>query len=343
MQESNNIVKIVKKTLPAVVSITMSQKLDEPLGVLSSSKSKFKSLHFKQPKKMKLTGGTGFFVDKLGTILTNRHVVEDEKAGYSVVLQNGEKIKPEIIARDEINDIAVLKINKKNLAFLKLGDSSRLELGQTVVAIGNALGLFQNTVSTGVISGLSREIRAQSEVSQAQTSLRGLIQTDAAINPGNSGGPLLDLGGGVIGVNAAMVFGAENIGFALPINNAKRDLEELKKYGRIRKPFLGVRYLSITPEIKDELNLPVSTGALVIAEPDITQRNVRQAVIPNSPAHKAGIKETDIILEIEGHTIAPEKTVNDILQETEIGKTLNIKILRKGKEKKLKLILIEKA
>ena len=343
MQESNNIVKIVKKTLPAVVSITMSRKLEEPLGILSSNHIPKNGFNLKQPKKMNLTGGTGFFIDKIGTILTNRHVVEDEKADYSVVLQNGEKIKPEIIARDELNDVAVLKINKKNSAFLKLGDSSKLDLGQTVVAIGNALGLFQNTVSTGVVSGLSREIRAQSEVSETQTNLRGLIQTDAAINPGNSGGPLLDLTGKVIGINAAMVFGAENIGFALPINNAKRDLDELKKHGRIRKPFLGVRYLSITPEIKDELNLPVSTGALVIAEPDITQRNITQAVVPNSPACKAGLKETDIILSIENTLISPEKTITDILQETEIGKPLDCKILRKGKERKLKLVLTEKA
>ena len=320
--DSNQIVKVVKKVLPAVVSITMSKQVVK--------------------KKMKLTGGTGFIVSKDGTILTNRHVVEDPSADYIVVLQTGEKIKPKVIARDELNDIAVLKIEKTNLPFFPLGNSAKLELGQTVIAIGNALGMFQNTVSTGVVSGLSREIKAQSEMNENETSLRGLIQTDAAINPGNSGGPLIDLTGKAVGVNAAMVFGAENIGFALPINNAKRDLLELKKHGRIRRPFLGVRYLSITPEIKDELNLPVCSGALVIAEPDITQRNVKQAVIPNSPAHRAGIKETDIILEIEGHTIAPEKTVNDILQETEIGKTLNVKILRKGKEKRMRLVLSER-
>ncbi|MBM4177456.1 trypsin-like peptidase domain-containing protein, partial [Candidatus Gribaldobacteria bacterium] len=272
LKESNNIVKIVKNALPAVVSIAMSEKQAKPSGILSSHKSE-NNFGFKQPQKMKLSGGTGFLVDKTGTILTNRHVVEDKKAEYLVILPNGEKIKPEIIARDELNDVAILKINKNIANFIHLGDSSKLELGQTVVAIGNALGLFHNTVSTGVVSGLSREIKAQSETNGQETSLRGLIQTDAAINPGNSGGPLLDLSGKAIGINAAMVFGAENIGFALPINNARRDLDELKKYGRIRKPFLGIRYLTINPEIKEELNLPINKGALVIAEPDITQRN----------------------------------------------------------------------
>ena len=229
MQESNNIVKIVKKTLPAVVSITMSQKLEEPLGILSSNHTPSKGFGFKQPQKMKLTGGTGFFVDKTGTILTNRHVVEDEKADYSVVLQNGEKVKPEIIARDEINDIAVLKINKNNTAFLKLGDSNKLDLGQTAIAIGNALGLFQNTVSTGVVSGLSREIRAQSEVSETQTNLRGLIQTDAAINKGNSGGPLINKQGKVIGINNFKVGGGESLGFALESNYIKEAINEISQ------------------------------------------------------------------------------------------------------------------
>jgi len=326
-----DITKIVKKALPAIVSITMEKQFSCNEIVSSTKKG-----------KLKVSGGTGFIVDKNGTIITNRHVVEDKKASYVVLLQNGEKIAPVILARDPINDIAVLKIDKKNLPFMKMGDASTLELGQPVIAIGNALGLFKNTVSTGVVSGLSREIKAQSEISKEQTSLRGLIQTDAAINPGNSGGPLIDLKGKVIGINAAMVFGAENIGFALPINNAIRDLKELKEHGRIRQPFLGVRYMSITEEIKEEFDLPIAKGALVIAEPDITQKNVKQAIVPGSPADKGGLKETDIIVEIEDTEVTKEKTINDILQKEEQGKNLKFKILRKGKEKEIKLALEER-
>jgi S1-C subfamily serine protease len=339
MPQPSPIVKAVKKVLPAIVSITCSKYLEffeSPTGI---SGKEF--LAFPKRKKVKVGGGSGFIVEEDGIILTNRHVIEDQQAEYVVILQNGEKLRPEILARDPINDVAILKIEKKGLPIVKLGDSSKLELGQDVIAIGNALGIFQNTVSTGVISGLSREIRAQSEFSQERTRLRGLIQTDAAINPGNSGGPLIDIEGKAIGINAAMVFGAENIGFALPINNAKRDLQELKKYGRIRQPFLGIRYIQITKDLKEKFNLPVDFGALVISEPDI-QKGVKQAVVPGSPAARAGLREADIILEIENKKITPDQSINDLLQEFKIGQQLFLKILRNGREKILKIILGEK-
>lgn len=353
MEEKSPVVKIVKRVLPAVVSITCSKYLE-----YFESPSNFFGQEFFGPpflgpqffgqrkkKKVKTGGGSGFIIDKLGIILTNRHVIEDRKAEYLVVLQSEEKIKPEILARDPINDVAILKIPseqvKTALPFVELGDSSKLELGQPVIAIGNALGLFQNTVSTGVVSGLSRVITAQSHVTQERTRLRGLIQTDAAINPGNSGGPLIDIEGKAIGINAAMVFGAENIGFALPINNAKRDLEELKKYGRIRQPFLGVRYVPITKELKEKFNLPIDFGALVISEPE-SQSGVREAVVPGGPADRAGLKESDIILEIENKKINPEQSLSEILVQFQVGQEISLKILRNGKEKLLKTILAER-
>jgi len=326
------VVKAVKKVLPAVVSIVAADTFNPQKAIVLPEKR----------KRLRLRGGSGFIVGKGGVILTNRHVVESKKADYVVILQSGEKLTPTISAVDPINDIAILKIKKDNLPVIKFADSSKLELGQDVVAIGNALGLFKNTVSTGVISGLSREIKAQNGLNQEQTSLRGLIQTDAAINPGNSGGPLIDLKGRAVGINAAMVFGAENIGFALPINNAKRDLKELKEHGRIRQPFLGIRYMCITEDLKKEFDLPVGQGALVMAEPDFLSKKIEQAVVPNSPAHKAGIKEADIILEVENEKVTPEKTISDILQNEEIGRKLNLKILRKGKEKTLKIVLGER-
>jgi S1-C subfamily serine protease len=347
MREDSQVIKAVKKVLPAVVSITCSKYLE----FFESSSGIFGPgvLAFPKRKKVKIGGGSGFIVEKDGIILTNRHVVEDLQAEYVVVLQNGEKYTPKILARDPINDVAILKIDvpatpnqeKNDLAVVELGDSSKLELGQTVIAIGNALGLFKNTVSCGVISGLSREIQAQSDLTGEKARLRGLIQTDAAINPGNSGGPLVDIEGKAVGINAAMVFGAENIGFALPINNAKKDLTELKKYGRIRQPFLGIRYILLDKDLKEKFNLPVDFGALIISEPDI-QRGVKQAVIPGSPAARAGLKEADIILEIENKKVTVDQSINDLLQEFKIGQPLILKILRGGRQKTVKIILGEK-
>ncbi|MCD6500870.1 trypsin-like peptidase domain-containing protein [bacterium] len=340
MPQDSPIIRAVRKVLPAIVSITMSKCLEffeSPSGIFGLEE------FFGTPrrKKVKIGGGSGFIVDSSGIILTNRHVVEDPQAEYIVVLQNEEKYTPEILARDPINDVAILKIEKGELPTVELGDSSKLQLGQEVIAIGNALGLFQNTVSTGVVSGLSREIKAKSDITQEKTRLRGLIQTDAAINPGNSGGPLIDIEGKAIGINAAMVFGAENIGFALPINNAKKDLEELKKYGRVRQPFLGVRYLPITKELKERFNLPIDFGALVISEPDVS-KGIKQAVVPGSPAARAGLKEADIILEIGNKKITADQPLDDALQNFKIGQQLPLKILRHGRQKTLKIILGEK-
>jgi len=211
---------------------------------------------------------------------------------------------------------------------VELGDSSKLELGQTVIAIGTALGEFPNSVSVGVVSGLSRFISAKSLISGRVSKLRGLIQTDAAINPGNSGGPLIDLSGKAIGVNSALVFGAENIGFAIPINHLKEDLGEIKKYGRIRRPFLGVRYLLLNKELQKRNNLPVDYGALVISE----ELPGDKAVIPNSPADKAGIHEFDIILECQGKKITLQNPLEDILRNSETGQEIILKVLRDGKE-----------
>lgn len=341
-KNASPIVKIVKKSLPSVVSITMTKNLAGLESIFKLS-NQSKTI-IPRKKKTKVGGGSGFIVKKDGTILTNRHVIEDSKADYTIVLHNGEKAKPKILGIDEVHDIAVLQIEseeKKVFPFLEMGDSGNLDLGEQVIAIGNALGLFKNTVSLGIVSGLSREIQAQSELSDVSAKLRGLIQTDAAINPGNSGGPLINMSGKVIGINAAMVFGAENIGFALPINNAKRAIGELEKYGRIRQPFFGIKYLQINKRLKDQFDLPVDFGALIIGEPDLPLGKSR-AVISGSPAEKAGFKEADIIIEISGQKITPEISVNDILSDFAVGERLICKILRQGKEKVIGIILDEK-
>ncbi|MEK9186465.1 MAG: trypsin-like peptidase domain-containing protein, partial [Patescibacteria group bacterium] len=232
--------------------------------------------------------------------------------------------------------VAVLKVNAQKLPVVKLGDSSGIELGEGVIAVGNALGLFKNTVSTGIISGLSRSIKAATDPFHVQE-LRGLIQTDAAINPGNSGGPLVNMSGNAIGINTAIVFGAQNLGFSIPINAARRDLADVKKFGRIRRPLLGLRYITIDENMQEKMKLPVANGAIVLH-----QGPHSPAIIPNSPAHKAGIKEKDIILECNDQKITPEQTIQDLLEVMNVGDIMNLKVLRDNKELSLKIVLAER-
>jgi S1-C subfamily serine protease len=214
-----------------------------------------------------------------------------------------------------------------------LGDSGTLELGQTAIAIGNALGEFRNTVSVGVISGLSRTVTASGGLGTGTETISGVIQTDAAINPGNSGGPLLNLQGRVIGINTAIAQGAQNIGFAIPINQAKRDINSVKTTGEIQVPFLGVRYLTVTPDIAQQQKLPVDYGALVRGS------DQGPAVTPGSPADKAGIQAEDIILEINGKKLDQSNTLGNIISQLNVGDTITLKVNRGGKELTLTMTL----
>lgn len=286
---------------------------------------------------VKIGGGSGFIVDSNGIILTNKHVIADPHAEYFVVTDDDKKYKAEVVARDPVDDVAILKINAKNLPTVKLGDSATAELGDEVLAIGNALGLFKNTVSAGIVSGLSRSIRAASDPQKAPQELRGLIQTDAAINPGNSGGPLVNIKGEAIGINTAIVFGAQNIGFAIPINLAKRDLYDIKRHGRIRRPLLGLRYIPIDENLKEKMRLPVDYGAWVIGHLPHSP-----AIIKGGPADQAGIKEKDIILEWNGQKITPQKTIQDYLENAEIGDTVRLTVRRGNKTKTAQVVLGER-
>lgn len=341
--EQSSIIEIAKRGCPAVISVVISKDLPKVEGFytipMGGKQFIMPKLSNRQKELVKVGGGSGFFISSDGLILTNSHVVADLDAKYTAILDHGKNEKEElkILARDPIHDIAIAKIEKTGTPFLPLGDSSQLQLGQTVVAIGYALGEFSNTVSSGIVSGLSRFISAQSDMQRQAERLRGLIQTDAAINPGNSGGPLVDIDGNVIGINTAVVFGAQSIGFAIPINNAKKDIEEVQKYGRIRLPFLGVRYILLDAQMKQRNKLPVDYGALIIRE-----TLGEEAVVKNSCAFKAGLKEFDIILEMNGEKITTERTIQDILQEHEIGHEVSVKILRQGKEYTLKVKLGEK-
>ncbi len=339
--------KTIKKLMPSVVSIIISKKLEEIEKELPAEMTPFMpfgvpEMHIPEEKidsrgMVQIGGGSGFVVSPNGVILTNKHVISDKDAEYVVVTDDGKRYPAEILARDPIDDVAILKINASDLPVTELGDSSKSELGDDVLAIGNALGLFKNTVSRGIISGLSRSIEAKPDPKEPPQELRGLIQTDAAINPGNSGGPLVNLDGQVIGINAAIVFGAQNVGFAIPINSAKRDLEDVKKYGRVRRPLLGLRYINIDENLQQKLNLPVNYGALVA-----NRGPHYEAVIANTPASVAGLKEKDIVLECNKIKLTMDKTIQDFLEELNVGDTLAMKVLRDGKMLDLKAELAER-
>ena len=342
------IIKAVESASPAVVSIIISKDVPiieqcpyNPFSDLPPEFQQFFSqqFEFNQPcqkgtQKQEVGGGSGFIISSDGLIATNKHVVLDEKADYTVFTNDGKKYSAQVLARDPARDLAIVKIKASDLPVVKLGDSSTLKLGQTAIAIGNALGEFRNTVSVGVVSGLARSITASG--GGFTEKIEGLIQTDAAINQGNSGGPLLNLKGEVIGINVAMASGAQNIGFAIPINQVKQGIESVKRSGRIISPYLGVRYLLVTPELAQKEKLPVDYGVLVKGNEDGT------AVLTNSPADKAGLKAEDIILGINGEKISTDNPLASIIQRYSAGDALTLKILRAGKEISLQATLEER-
>lgn len=338
------ITDIAKKVSPAVISIAITKDLPKVDGFYSLpiNGRNFVIPKFKkgQREAVRVGGGSGFIISESGIALTNSHVVEDRRADYTAIFSGDttQKKAMKVLARDPIHDVAICRIEGEGYPILPLGDSSRLELGEFVVAVGNALGEFSNTVSLGIVSGLSRFIQAQGEAQKSVERLRGLIQTDAAINPGNSGGPLINMNGEVVGINTAVVFGAQNIGFSIPINQAKEDIGEIKEYGRIRVPFLGIRYLIIDEDFQQKNNLPVGYGALIMRE-----ALGETAVAKGSTAEKVGLREFDIILEAGGKKISVDFTLQDILHEHEIGETIPLKVLREKREHNIKIRLEEKS
>lgn len=289
-------------------------------------------------EKIKIGGGSGFVVHPDGLVLTNKHVVFDPDSEYTIITEDEKEYHGRVISRDPINDVAVLKIDAKGLPTVRLGNSNGIQLGQTVIAIGNALGLFTNTVSKGIISGLGRKISASMGQGGEMEHLRNVIQTDVAINQGNSGGPLVNLDGEVIGINTAIIFGAQNIGFSLPINWAKADLEDIIKFGRIVRPFIGLRYVMLNKELQQKYELPVDYGALVIKD----HVPGTEAVVKNSPAHKAGIRENDIVLEINGEKLTEKRELADLIQTAGVGDEIEMTVMRKDKTMKVTTILEER-
>ncbi len=320
LKEKSDVIDVVKKDGPSVVSIAIKRTGS---GRSPFSQSPFGGLFgqdLQQPPSNKTESGigTGFIVAPNGVIVTNKHVVDTE-GQYVVISNDNKKYDVQRVYKDPLNDLAIIKIDANGLRAMELGDSSQLDVGQTVIAMGNALGEFKNTVTVGVVSGLDRQIEASDQLGGNAEKLGNVIQTDAAINPGNSGGPLLNIGGQVIGINTAVAASgiAQNIGFAIPINSAKPIINEFLTSGKISSPYLGVRYQMISKRMALLNELP--EGAYV-AE-----------VVQGGPADKAGLKADDIITEIDGKKLTEESQLSDVIRTLKVGQTVEIKYFRDDK------------
>jgi len=347
VDEESAVIKAVDKASPAVVSVIVTKdvpKLDSyfmdpcaddpffnPFGFRSAPQQQIPP----ETEKREIGGGTGFIIDKEGYIVTNRHVVDDEDAEYTVILNDGITVDATVLARDSFMDLAIIKIETDaDLPTIELGNSDNLKIGQTVIAIGNSLGEFRNTVSKGIISGLKRSISAGDGMGQTEL-LDQVIQTDAAINPGNSGGPIVNLSGQAVGINVAMAQGAENIGFSIPINEVAKVYQSVKETGKIIRPYIGVRYMLINKQVQEENNLPYDYGALIIRG----QSRTDLAVVPGSPADKAGLTENDIILEVDGVKVTQENDLASIIKRKQAGDQVVLKVYSKGQENMVNVIL----
>lgn len=340
IEEDSAIIDVVEKSTPAVVSIVISKDVvkyrsffDDPFGFFGGSSDSQNN----ETEKQTVGAGSGFIVNKNGTIVTNKHVVSDTSADYTVITSDGKEYPTKVLAKDPVKDIAVIKIEGNDFPVLELGESDNLKIGQTVIAIGNSLGEFSNTVSKGIISGLKRNLTAGSGRGQTEQ-LSNIIQTDAAVNQGNSGGPLLDISGKVVGINVAMAQGAENIAFSIPVDQIKKVIDQVSTSGKISTPFLGVRTVAIDKEIQSENNLPYNYGALVARGQKITDL----AVIPGSPADKAGIVENDIILEINKTKVDSKNQLTDLISNYNVGDQITLKIWHKGETKDIQVKLEER-
>lgn len=326
VSQESLIISVTEESMPSVVSII----IEKTAGSIYESDLFSVIPYYGDQNSLEQVGaGTGFFVSADGLIITNKHVVADENAVYSILTNDGEKYTVDILSKNPVQDVAILKINNgesKVFKPLTLGDSSTIKLGQTAIVIGNVLGEFQNTLSVGVISGLERTVVAQGNGMVEK--LEDIIQTDAAINQGNSGGPLLNSKGEVVGINTAVSLQGESIGFAIPINVAKRDLEQILNEGKISYPFLGIRYIIINDDYKDEYEVTENYGAFIIFSED----NEESSVIPDSPADKANLKEGDLILEVNSKKVDEKNTLTKIMLNYFPNDEVVLKVLRDGEE-----------
>lgn len=320
--ESQLVAQIAKDVGQSVVSVNVK------------SQSQQQDLFGNTSPVSQQSAGTGFFISSDGIIMTNRHVVPYDTTSVSVTLADGTtfnnvKVLGQTSSSSSL-DIAFLKIQDlkgKKITPVTLADSSKVQVGDKVVAIGNALGQFQNTVTSGIISGFGRDVVAGDNSGSSAENLTDLFQTDAAINEGNSGGPLVDLDGQVIGINTATAGdGAQGIGFAIPINDTKGLVASVLSSGKIQQPFLGVRYVSLTPDLAAQFNLSINHGAYVVPSTD-----GQPSVVPGSPADKAGIKEKDVITKVNNIILNDRNGLTSALSQFKVGDKITLTVNRSGK------------
>ncbi|HLD18364.1 MAG TPA: trypsin-like peptidase domain-containing protein [Patescibacteria group bacterium] len=336
--EDSATIRAVEKISPAVVSILIKKPVpEEPL----SSEGLFDSFFFwdgegsvqKENEAMvpeeawvEVGGGTGFFVAQDGLLVTNKHVVSDGEAIYSIVTNDGRTFPVEVVSQDPLLDIAVLRVPVSSVPTegfptVRFGDADRLQIGQTVIAIGNTLSEYRNTVTRGIISGINRRVSAFGWEEEYEL-IEGAIQTDAAINPGNSGGPLATISGEVIGMNTAINPDGEGIGFAIPINEVEQAVASVRETGRIVRPWLGVRFVMLTPEEAEAKGVS-SAGALLVEGSE-----GEPAVVSESPAEKAGLREGDVILRVNGKELGIDATLSRVIRSSRPGERVVLDVRR---------------
>lgn len=343
--EDSEIIDAIEKVSPAVVSIVEKEE---------------KEVSFFESFLPEAGGGTGFIVSQDGYIFTNKHVVPSDEKAYKAVFSDGSEYDVSVVSKDPFDDIAVLKLtdsdgkvfsfqarsdsevhNKQDRpavrtdTFVKFGDSDKLKVGQKVFVIGNSLAMYGNSVTSGIISAKGREVYAYNDFGGSFQNFYGLIQTDAAINLGNSGGPVVNLKGEVVGMSVATAEFADNVGFAIPANDLKPVLESIKEYGKILRPVLGVRFLMLSPADAKELNLPVDYGAVLVSGQFIDQ----PAVAKGSAGYKAGLKEMDVILEVDGVKVSLTNPLQKIIRNYKPEEKVGLKVFRDGKEMVIDVVL----
>lgn len=318
-QEEEDIAGVASKVGPSVVSVVTKATTSSIYGAGTQQGA-----------------GTGIIISSDGYIMTNKHVIQGSQTVNIVTSDGVTHTDVKVIGTDPLNDVAFVKIN--NVSGLKaadLGDSSSIRIGQKVVAIGNALGQYQNSVTSGIISGTGRTITAGVEGSNTATErLTDLIQTDAAINSGNSGGPLVNIAGQVIGINTALASDANGIGFSIPVNATKGMLKGVLEKGKIERAYIGVNYVAITPDVAEQYKLPVKKGAYVVSD------RGSSAVISGSPAEKAGIKDKDIITKVNDIEVGDKGSVASLVAEYKPGDAIQLTLLRDGKEMTVRVTLV---
>jgi serine protease Do len=321
-EDSNFVVAVVNKVEPAVVQINTSRTVRSQVPEILNDP--FYQRFFgrqipAQPQERVVRGvGSGFVINSNGQILTNAHVVNDADT-VTVSFSDGRTVNGKVLGQDKLTDIAVVQVPVNNLPTVELATSEQVQPGQWAIAIGNPLGL-QETVTVGVVSATDRSI---SDIGASDSRI-GYIQTDAAINPGNSGGPLLNARGQVIGVNTAIIQGAQGIGFAIPIDTAQRIAQQLTTQGKVEHPFIGIQMIPLTPEVKQRINSLANTNVRVQADQGI----LIVRVVPGSPADKAGLRPGDVIQQINNQRVTTANAVQQIVDKSGVGANLQMQLQR---------------